>query len=92
MGQIIGRVQEQKILGQKKNSSKAELIAVLGRRRVGKTYLIRNYFAKEIVFELTGMHDASLKIQLQNFTIAMAKATKSPILEQVIMKNGNEFL
>lgn len=83
MGQIIGRKEEQKILGQKKNSSKAELIAVLGRRRVGKTYLIRNYFEKEIVFELTGMHDATLKMQLQNFTIAMQKATKSPILAPV---------
>lgn len=83
MGQIIGRVEEQKILDQKRNSNKAELIAVLGRRRVGKTYLIRNYFEKEIVFELTGMHDATLKVQLQNFTIAMQKATKSPILASV---------
>lgn len=83
MGQIVGRTEEQKILGQKKSSSKAELIAVLGRRRVGKTYLIRNYFEKEIVFELTGMHDATLKVQLQNFTIAMQKATKSPVLASV---------
>jgi len=83
MGQIIGRLVEQKILSQKRNSSKAELIAVLGRRRVGKTYLIRNYFEKEIVFELTGMHDASLQVQLQNFTIAMQKATRSPILAPV---------
>lgn len=83
MWPIIGRIEEQKILNQKKNSSKAELIAVLGRRRVGKTYLIRNYFATDIVFELTGIHDASLRIQLQNFTIALQKATKSPILATV---------
>lgn len=62
MRQIIGRLEEQKILNQKKYSSKAELIAVLGRRRVGKTYLIRNYFDTDIVFELTGMHDASLRV------------------------------
>ncbi len=79
MNPIIGRVEEQKILQLKKTSPKAELIAVLGRRRVGKTYLIRNYFAGDIVFELTGMHEATLKVQLQNFAIAMQKATKSPV-------------
>ncbi len=80
MNPLIGRAEEQKILGLKKGSPKAELIAVLGRRRVGKTYLIRSYFSTEIVFELTGMHEATLKDQLQNFTIAMQKATKSPVL------------
>lgn len=83
MRQIIGRKKEQDLLNQKRNSSKPELIAVLGRRRVGKTYLIRNYFEKEIVFEMTGIHDATLKVQLQNFTIAMQKATKSHILSPV---------
>jgi AAA+ ATPase superfamily predicted ATPase len=77
MNTVIGRVEEQKILHLKKASNKAELIAVLGRRRVGKTYLIRNYFGKEMAFELAGMHDATLKTQLQNFAIALQKATKS---------------
>jgi AAA+ ATPase superfamily predicted ATPase len=77
MSAIIGRAEEQKILRLKKTSNKAELIAVLGRRRVGKTYLIRNYFEKEMAFELTGMHDTTLKTQLQNFAIALQKATKS---------------
>lgn len=80
MSVIIGRTDEQKILDQKKHSTKAELIAVLGRRRIGKTFLIRNYFEKEIVFELTGIPNASLKTQLQNFTIALQKATQSPVL------------
>ncbi|RYY60749.1 MAG: ATP-binding protein [Chitinophagaceae bacterium] len=83
MNPLIGRVEEQRILGQKKNSSKAELIAVLGRRRVGKTFLVRNYFQKDLVFEITGIHNATLKNQLQNFTIAMQKATKSPILSAI---------
>lgn len=69
MSIIIGRAEEQKILQLKKTSTKAELIAVLGRRRVGKTYLIRNYFAKEIAFELTGIHDTTLRTQCQNFTL-----------------------
>lgn len=80
MNTVIGRAEEQMILKLKKSSQKAELIAILGRRRVGKTYLIRNYFSKEIVFELTGMHEATLKIQLQNFAMAMQKATRSSLL------------
>lgn len=77
---LIGRAAEQHILDLKKVSRRAELIAVLGRRRVGKTYLVRNYFQNEIVFELTGIHNASLKDQLQNFGIAIQRATKSPVV------------
>lgn len=36
------------------NSKEAELIAVFGRRRIGKTFLIRNYYQQQLVFECTG--------------------------------------
>lgn len=80
MGKLIGRVEEQKLLALKKVSPKPELIAIIGRRRVGKTYLIRTYFKKELVFEMSGLHKGSLKDQLQNFTISLQKATNSPVL------------
>jgi AAA+ ATPase superfamily predicted ATPase len=83
MGLLIGRIEEQQLLALKRASEKAELIAVIGRRRVGKTYLIRSYFEKELVFELSGLHNGSLKDQLQNFTISLQKATKSPVLMTV---------
>jgi len=41
---IIGREKEQDILENCMNSGRPEFIAVYGRRRVGKTYLIRNFF------------------------------------------------
>ena len=44
---LIGRRYEQKLISDYCNSDKAELIAVYGRRRVGKTYLVRNMFNAE---------------------------------------------
>ena len=41
---LIGRALEQGVLKELLNSSKAEFLAVYGRRRIGKTFLIREYF------------------------------------------------
>jgi hypothetical protein len=78
MAEVIGRIPEKDLLKRKLASGMAELIAVYGRRRVGKTYLIRTYCREAIVFEITGIHEASLKDQLKNFSLALSRATKSP--------------
>ena len=59
------------------HSDQPELIAVYGRRRVGKTFLIREFFDNRICFELTGIHNATLTEQLENFAIALSAATNS---------------
>ena len=41
---IIGREYEQKLILERCKSNKAELIAIYGRRRVGKTFLVRKIF------------------------------------------------
>lgn len=71
METIIGRLEERKILDDALNSNDAELIALFGRRRIGKTFLIRNHYHKHLVFELTGVHQASMKDQLHNFSLAL---------------------
>lgn len=76
---IIGREAEKQILQGQLTSGEAEMIAILGRRRVGKTFLVRNFYEKYLVFELTGIHEASLETQLLNFTNALQQATKSSI-------------
>jgi len=64
---IIGREAEKRTLEQILNSPNAEFLAIYGRRRVGKTHLIREFFeGKGLFFELTGQKDAGLKTQLQN--------------------------
>jgi AAA+ ATPase superfamily predicted ATPase len=77
MDQVIGRIGEKKILDQKLATNDPELIAIFGRRRVGKTYLVRTYLKDRIVFELTGIHRASLTDQLKNFSLALGRSLKS---------------
>lgn len=79
MEKIIGRVVEQKQLNQILESQDAELLAIYGRRRIGKTFLIRNAYEKQLVFEISGVHNASLKKQLEHFAYAMSKVTGLPL-------------
>ena len=68
MNYIIGRAKEKEQLSDVLQEESPQLIAVYGRRRVGKTFLIRNYFDQQIVFEMSGIHDGSLQEQLYNFS------------------------
>jgi AAA+ ATPase superfamily predicted ATPase len=76
---IIGRLEEQRLLQARLKTSESELIAVYGRRRVGKTYLIRAFYKNVLAFELTGIHEAGTKTQLENFSLALQAATKSTV-------------
>ncbi len=79
---IIGREKEQEKLRQALGKEGSQLVAVYGRRRVGKTYLIENTLTKEIVFDITGIKGASIRTQLSNFKTQIAvrsrKFQKSP--------------
>lgn len=70
MSKIIGRKREQENLGKILEFQEPAFVAVYGRRRIGKTYLIKNFFNdKGLFFHLTGIQDASSNIQLNNFAI-----------------------
>ncbi len=56
------------------------MVAVYGRRRVGKTFLIHNIFRQELAFEFSGIHNATLEQQLENFSEALSKTMGSPPL------------
>ena len=64
---IIGRKYEQKLINACCNSDKAELIAIYGRRRVGKTYLVKSMFNDEFAFSFTGLYDVSRQVMLEQF-------------------------
>ena len=66
---LIGRASETKLMQSYLKDRKAHLVAIIGRRRVGKTFLIREVYKKNIVFEMTGLKDADLKTQLVNFKL-----------------------
>jgi uncharacterized protein len=73
---MIGRKKELDIIESIYASGKPELIAVFGRRRVGKTYLIGSFFEGKIDFELTGLKDGKREQQLRNFSYAIKTALK----------------
>ena len=64
---IVGREAERKLLQRYQESEKSELVALYGRRRVGKTYLIRCTFRDEFDFSFTGMYETSKTLQLRRF-------------------------
>jgi AAA+ ATPase superfamily predicted ATPase len=68
---IIGRTKERKHLDALYKSGKPEFVAMYGRRRVGKTFLIRQIFENEFIFDLAGLANANTEKQLFNFNLAI---------------------
>jgi len=73
---MIGREREKADFIRFLESDKPEFIVVFGRRRVGKTYLIREYFNNRFAFYHTGMANTELTIQLHNFNSSLHKYGK----------------
>lgn len=74
MSTIIGRKQELEELERLYRSDRPEFVAVYGRRRVGKTFLIKQALKDRIVFQHTGVSPVDqkgaknrLKTQLESF-------------------------
>lgn len=68
---IIGRIAQQEELAKYLESDKSEFVTVYGRRRVGKTFLIREYFKNRFAFYVTGLANENLQNQLRNFHTAL---------------------
>lgn len=64
---IIGREEEKKLLQTVFDSNKSEFVAVCGRRRVGKTFLIREFFEDDLVFQTSGLAKQGMKQQIKSF-------------------------
>ena len=64
---LIGREREKQQLLNLLESEQSEFVAVYGRRRVGKTFLVRETFGYHFAFQHTGILDASLQEQLVEF-------------------------
>lgn len=81
---MIGRVEEKKRLQSLLYEEEPQFIAVFGRRRVGKTFLIRESFDYSFTFQHTGLSATSIKsynrkkIQLDEFEKSLSAAGYSP--------------
>ena len=70
---MIGREEETKTLEALLRSNKPEFLALYGRRRVGKTYLIREFFKNTFSFYATGVLRGDKKVQLRAFMESLVK-------------------
>lgn len=71
--ELIGRVAEQRLLESYIQSDKSEFIAVYGRRRVGKTFLIRKVISDRACFMMSGMENVTTDDQLLNFSMVLSR-------------------
>jgi len=67
MIELVGRQQEKDILIEAFRSPEPEMVAVIGRRRVGKTFLVRSVLNNNIDLEFTGIQNTISKPQIGNF-------------------------
>jgi len=68
---VIGRTKEKKRLRELFESGRPEFVAIYGRRRVGKTFLIRQMFENDFVFDLAGLANSNTEKQLLNFNVTI---------------------
>lgn len=71
---LVGREKEQGLLHQAYLADRSRFIAVYGRRRVGKTFLIRETFDYSFTFEHSGLAKGKYKEQLTAFAESLADA------------------
>lgn len=77
---LVGRKEEINELKRAYDSEYSEFVAVYGRRRVGKTFLVRETFKNQFTFQYTGALNVTNKEQLNEFYQSMLKQGQSPLL------------
>ena len=71
---MLGREEEKRILLSLLESEQSEFVAIYGRRRVGKTYLVRETFNYNFAFQHTGLQGGSIHEQLEEFANSLIMA------------------
>ena len=74
---LIGRKAERTILEEALLSNEAEMVSVIGRRRVGKTFLVTSTYREQTLFEITGIQNATRPLQLRNFRDVLTEYSQS---------------
>jgi AAA+ ATPase superfamily predicted ATPase len=75
---MIGRQREAAILERAANSTRSEFVAVYGRRRIGKTYLIRKTLGSKMLFSHSGVENVGMEGQLRAFRSSLRDAGVEP--------------
>ncbi|HBF04741.1 MAG TPA: primosomal protein, partial [Prevotella sp.] len=77
MEKLIGRKQERAKLQACMESGRSELVVVYGRRRIGKTFLVRRFFKDNYAFSFVGKHEMGREMQLSEFAKALQQYSRS---------------
>jgi hypothetical protein len=75
---MVGRKKEIEELLRSYKSFESEFVAVYGRRRVGKTFLIRNVFSEKFAFQHSGLAKGGMKKQLRQFASSLRESGRTP--------------
>ena len=70
---FVGREKEIQQLNEYLQSDQSEFIAIYGRRRVGKTFLVQRVIGDDYAFYVAGMNNVTMRIQLRNFMQGIRK-------------------
>lgn len=71
MDTLIGREPEIRLLKEYTTSGHAEFVAIYGRRRVGKTFLVKSLFENSLAFSMTGIINGKMSEQMEAFVDAL---------------------
>lgn len=77
---VAGRKEEITILQNLLEKDTSSFVAVYGRRRIGKTYLIRQVYQHEMVFDCSGLHQEDFAQQIENFWLALSEVNSTPFI------------
>ena len=80
---LIGRERECEELRWAMDSNRSELVILYGRRRIGKTFLVRKFFDDSYSFHFVGAHKQKKDVQLQNFRDALIRYSGESALPQL---------
>jgi AAA+ ATPase superfamily predicted ATPase len=76
---IVGRRDEQRTIGDCYDDDRPHFLVIYGRRRVGKTYLVREFFDDRFFFSYTGIANVGKEKQLQGFNQALMRYAGRPV-------------
>ena len=76
---FVGRTEEITTLQSLLDSEQADLVAIIGRRRIGKTYLVKNAYKTSFSFHITGVKDANKMTMIKAFVTKIEELSESKL-------------
>jgi len=87
---LYGREYELSLLNKSYNSKRSELIAVYGRRRIGKSYLIKQYGLGKNFWAFEGLEGLSTPKQIDHFKNQLKKYIQDPLIDSIQFKGWTQ--